>query len=302
YFQKYRTKIKSKAHQKSTDLMSNIPVDKLEEWKDEQWDEFLKDSETDFEKFNDSMGSLTISWFEKKELEWEGWIKAMRNRWSYYNKHMDDCTLNVIKNSLNWTDFQWDKWIRMMKAKGTKPVDSSGDEYILDAFNKNIKWTNEQWKEWIKTPIRLAIEKDWAYWIAEDQYKLDNWILENFDKWQNKRIGEWKERGWKYEEDKYWDDWETKGRRVKSKMMIDKKNWKIWKERKEREDTQWDMWIEKKKKGYLSKEIVEWTKWKAQKGHMFKVWVDNLIDTWIREKQWNVWLHKEKEVIRKKMY
>ncbi|KMZ76670.1 hypothetical protein PVIIG_05157 [Plasmodium vivax India VII] len=302
YFQKYKTKMKTRGYQESTSLQNSEFRDRPEKWKEDQWNDFMKETERDWEKFNTSMENLTSSWFEKKELEWEGWIKAMQNRWAYYNKNMDDCVLNVIKNSLNWTDFQWQKWIRLMKNKAMKHFESSGDEYILDVFRRNTSWTTEQWKEWIKTPIRESMEKDWEYWIAEDQYKLDNWMLENFDKWKTKRITEWKEKKWKAEEDEYWANWEAKGSKDKSKVLIDRKNWNLWKERTYREERQWEMYTERKKKEFFSKDVVEWMKWKSEKTEMFENWKENTLSTWIKEKQWNVWLHKDKEVGRRKLY
>lgn len=273
-----------------------------EEWKEDQWDDFMRETDKDWENFKVTMHNLTSSWFEKKELEWEGWIKAMKNRWEYFNKNMDEAVLNVIKNSLKWTDNEWRKWIIFVKSKSEEPVETSGDEYILDAFSQNINWTNEQWKEWIKTVMRESMEKDWGYWIDEDQYKLYNWMMENFDKWKNRRMKIWKRKKWNVEEDEYWANWEERKQKNKSKKDNERENWYIWKERTDREQRQWDTYIEMRKEEFLSQDIIEWIKWKTEKTEMFENWKENILAKWIKEKQWYVWTCKKKQVFRRKLY
>ncbi|KJP88301.1 hypothetical protein AK88_02082 [Plasmodium fragile] len=302
YVKKYKTKTKTRRHHRSTTLEGDESMDMPEEWKEDQWGNFMKEVEDGWGNFNTRMKDLTSSWFDKKELEWEAWLKAMKNRWSFYNKNMDECVLNVIKNSLHWTDSQWEEWVTLMMNESREPPEHSGDEYILDVFRKNTTWSNEQWKEWIRTIIRESMENDWKYWVEEDKHKLENWRIDNFDKWKNKRMKQWKRRKWKAEEDEYWANWEINGSEDKSKEEIDKKNWAIWKERTDSEERQWEMYTERKKQEFLSKPVLPWIKWKNERTEMFEKWKQNLLATWIKEKEWHVWLFKDTQVYRRKLY
>ncbi|GAB69547.1 tryptophan-rich antigen [Plasmodium cynomolgi strain B] len=70
YFQKYKSKMKTRSYAGSTSSQSPEFMDGQEEWKEDQWNYFLKETEKDWEKFNTSMENLTSSWFEKKN--WNG--------------------------------------------------------------------------------------------------------------------------------------------------------------------------------------------------------------------------------------
>ncbi|ANQ06486.1 Uncharacterized protein PCOAH_00006400 [Plasmodium coatneyi] len=302
YFKKYKTKTKGKSCAESTTLHAQEFMDMQEEWKEDQWDDFMKETEEDWEKFKTTMDSLITSWFKKKHMEWEAWLKAMKNRWAYFNKNMDEAVLNVIKNTLKWTDYQWQKWIILMKSKSMEPVETSGDEYILDVFRLNTSWTTAQWKEWIQTLMRESMEKDWEYWVEEDQYKLDNWMMENFDKWKNRRMKVWKGKQWKTEETEYWTNWEDNKSKRKSKKQNERANWSLWKERTEREQNEWDTYTEMKKEEFFNKDVEQWIKWKSERTEMFHEWKENLLAKWIKEKEWHVWTYKRKDVFRRKLY
>ncbi|EUD65134.1 hypothetical protein C922_04420 [Plasmodium inui San Antonio 1] len=294
--------MRKRNHPRKTRLKRPESMDIQEQWKEDQWNYFMNKTEDDWVEFNKTMDDLISSWFQKKELEWDAWIRAMKNRWEYYNKNMDEYVLEVIKRSLKWTDSQWKKWIKVMKKKSMKPFGTSGDEYILDVFQQKSSWTTEQWKEWINTPIRECMDKDWEYWIDEDQYKLANWMMDNFDKWVSKRIMEWEQEKWKTEENEYWANWEAEGSGHKSRISTDRKNWNLWKERTDREQKQWNMSIEQKRNEFLNKDVVPWIKWKSEKTKMFEDWKERTLGTWIKEKQWYVWLNKKKLVCRRKLY
>ncbi|SBT75764.1 tryptophan-rich protein [Plasmodium ovale] len=294
-FQKYlHRRTKTKPDFKNSSILLNLgDVEKSEAWKEQEFENWMKETEVDWIKFTEQMEELTTSWFEKKEEEWEGWIKAMESKWSYYNKNMGDkCIHEIFKNSLNWDDEKWEKWLRIVKKKSVSHTDNSDEDYIRNVFKKSLKWTDSQWIEWINTPVRRAMEKDWENWVAEDQYKLDKWISENFYKWVNRKLKEWKSRHWKQDEDKYWTELENDENLEYSSNTSTRMEWKKWKHRNERETERWNEWIDKLKNEYFNREVIQWTAWKSNKCYLFNHWMKTLIDNWIHDKQWNVWLYK----------
>nr|ACC68833.1 tryptophan rich antigen 39.8 [Plasmodium vivax] len=233
-------------------------LDKTEEWKDNEWKNWMGKLEGEWVDFNNTIEKEKGKWLNGKEKDWDEFIQYMDNKWMHYHDGLDE-------------------------------------EVKSDILKRSLTLDEIEWKDWIKTEGKELMEKDWKNWITNNESYLDVWSVKEWLKWKNQRIVTWIMTDWKCEEDEYWSKWEESW--AKSPNMHDRTNWLNWRERLNKEMVQWNSWVMMKEQQIRENRSNNWSKWKSDKHVMFNLWMDTFINKWINEKQWFVWV-KERNQLR----
>ncbi|KAI4840186.1 tryptophan-rich antigen [Plasmodium brasilianum] len=223
---------------------------KTEEWKDNEWNKWLGNIEVEWNEFYNTIENEKMKWLVGKEKDWNDFIKFMESKWMHYHENLENIKSDILKKSLT-----------------------------LD---------ENEWKEWMTTEGKELMEKDWKNWINDNESYLDVWSVKEWLKWKNQRIVTWIMTDWKCEEDKYWSKWEESWAR--SVNLQDRANWLNWRERLNKEMVQWNSWVMNKEQYIRENRSNNWSKWKNDKQIMFNLWMESFINSWIREKQWFIWV------------
>ncbi|GAW79601.1 tryptophan-rich antigen [Plasmodium gonderi] len=229
-----------------------LSVEESEEFKRMAWNNWMLRLEAEWKELQESIEELKEKCLEEKESEFSDWLSSLQNKWYHYNKAMlKEYKCNVMENSSNWNDAQWENWVK----------------------NEGLKIIEEQWKTWIK---------------KQDE-QIRDLTLHKWIQWKNDKIRSWLLCEWKSEEDFYWTNWERSST-AKWLQEAEKAHWMKWKERINRESEQWENWVQMKESIYINEKWAKWAQWKNNKKHLFNKWSASLIYKWTLKKQWKVWI------------
>ncbi|GAB65360.1 tryptophan-rich antigen [Plasmodium cynomolgi strain B] len=129
-------------------------LEKSEEWKRKEWDNWMKKLEEDWKVFYENLENEKNKFIEEKEEDWNTWIKSVEKKWTHFNPNMDkEFHCNMLKRSINWTE--------------------------------------PHWREWIKTEGRLYLDIEWKKWFFENQSRLDELIVKKWIHWKKEKIINW---------------------------------------------------------------------------------------------------------------
>ncbi|KJP88305.1 hypothetical protein AK88_02086 [Plasmodium fragile] len=234
-----------------------IEDDKSHEWKMNEWSKWLIKTKEDCEFFNTSIENKRKRWLEKKEKEFDVWLMNLNNGWMHYRVNEEN-------------------------------------EYKSKAMKNASTWDDSQWEQWIQTEGKKSMEADLTKWLNDNETFWYDWISKEWAQWKNIKMLQWLSVDWKHKED------ETFGHYKSSKFinMLHKKKrskWMKWKERSDKEKEEWNNWIKSKENYYLNYKWDEWLKWKKDKRVFCGPQFLALINKWISNKQWTVWIEDQKD-------
>ncbi|CAA9988840.1 tryptophan/threonine-rich antigen, putative [Plasmodium knowlesi strain H] len=235
---------------KEEDFYQNTP-EAMERWKENEWNMWKRHLDYSWGEFNQSVENGKRIWLSNKEKDWEDWLRFMEKKWMHYNERMDI-------------------------------------EYNSNLFEISEYWNDQQWEKWIRTEGEQLMELDWKKWMYENKFSLDVWASKEWSEWKKEKITSWLFCDWKMNEQKYWEEWESKKWR-KFLYLGERRKWIKWKERTNREWEEWKYWVHKKDNVFVNNKRNCWSKWKNERRDMFDDWMKPFIEKWIKRKQWNVW-------------
>ncbi|SBS89048.1 tryptophan-rich antigen [Plasmodium ovale curtisi] len=225
-------------------------IEKSEQLKKHAWNNWLVKLEIDWQYFNALLESEKKKCLEEKENDWHEWLKSIENKWMHYNKDM---------------------YI----------------EYESNVFEESKAWNDKEWEEWIKTEGKRYMQMDWNKWIQENEIEWHEWILKQWIEWKDDKILTWILKDWRRDEFEYWEKLKSM---TLAQPLLDRvqNNYTKWEKRVDKEKEQWKNWVNDKQDLYLN-ECAKWTKWKENKLETFNEWAEPFVNTWIKQKQWNIW-------------
>eukprot|EP00366_Plasmodium_knowlesi_P005100 XP_002262598.1 tryptophan-rich antigen [Plasmodium knowlesi strain H] len=233
-----------------------------EEWKVNEWNKWMRHLEEQWHLFFKAQEIKTDDWIQKKEKEFKAWITEIETKWMNYNHNLDT-------------------------------------EYNTDLYEKYPSWSENEWKTWIRTVGKKLMGKDWIQWINGHESKLNEWVQYDWFQWKSLKFFNWEINEWKSDEYEYWAEWQNGN----LGMLLNKKKKKkylSWKNRIEREKSEWDSWTRSKELLLLKSKTSNWMKWKNEKQLSFNDWIENFIETWISKKQWNTWVIERRNALSRK--
>ncbi|VUZ99220.1 tryptophan-rich antigen [Plasmodium vivax] len=230
-----------------------------EEWKVNEWNKWMRQLEEQWHFYFITLETKTIDWMKQKEEEFNTWLTEMENKWMSYNHNLDT-------------------------------------EYNTNLYKKYLTWDETDWKTWIKTVGKRLIEEDWVKWINDHECKLNEWFNGDWNQWKSLKNFNWEMNEWKSDEYERWAEWQN-GNLTLWLNKKKKKKYLTWKNRIEREKSEWDSWVRAKDDLTLKSKTCKWIKWKNEKRLLFNDWVENFINTWISRKQWNSWVIERRNLL-----
>ncbi|CAA9990045.1 tryptophan-rich antigen, putative (fragment) [Plasmodium knowlesi strain H] len=236
--------------------------DKSDEWKKNEWNNWLAKTEEDWELFNKSVEDKKNSWLEKEDEELEAWINSMKNRWMHYRENEEN-------------------------------------EYITRAMRKSSIWGDRQWEQWIRTEGKRGMETDLKKWLNDKESFLNDWISKEWTQWKNERMLEWLAVDWRHKEDETFENYKS-SRFTNMLHMKNRKKWMKWKERTDKEKEEWNNWVRGKEHLYVINKWDKWLKWKREKRALYSQKFMSFINECINKKQWVVWIEDQKDSTLKK--
>ncbi|ANQ10955.1 Tryptophan-rich antigen (Pv-fam-a) [Plasmodium coatneyi] len=230
-----------------------------EEWKVNEWNKWMRQLEEQWHFFFIGLETKTDDWMKEKEKDLQTWITEMETKWMNYNHNFDI-------------------------------------EYNTNLYKKYLMWDPNDWKTWIRTVGKRLMENDWIKWVEDHESKLNEWVNYDWFQWKSLKNSNWVMNEWKIDEHEYWEEWQNSN----LTLWLQKKKRKkylTWKNRIEREKSEWDSWVQSKEKLISKSKTGKWIKWKNEKRLLFNDWMENFINTWINRKQWNSWIIERRDVL-----
>ncbi|GAW79055.1 tryptophan-rich antigen [Plasmodium gonderi] len=229
--------------------------DKVEEWKRNQWTEWVYQLDDDWKEFNAQIDEEKRAWVEEKEGDWVMFLKSLLDKWMHFNPNLDE-------------------------------------EYKTDVLSKSESWDERQWKMWISTEGKELLEADLKKWFTNNEVIYCKWTMDEWNEWKNEKIKDWVTTEWKANEDQYWSKYDDATAQTLS--TAERSQWFTWKERIYKEGIEWKNWIAIKESRYVNSNWNSWSEWKNEKRLEFNEWIELFVEKWIRQKQWLLWNEEKK--------
>ncbi|GAW79607.1 tryptophan-rich antigen [Plasmodium gonderi] len=229
--------------------------DELEEWKSNKWKKFMSNLEDEWHLLNLWIEGEKKKWIESKDKELEKWLKEIEN--------------NLMQS------------------------DTIKKEYQHEFLNNSLENIDEgQIKKQLKSEIKSYIYKNWKYWLGENESHLHTWLIKQWTQWKKKQLHNFKMNEWKYEEDKYWNEWE-KNQTMKWLYFNENRKYNIWKNRIANEKKEWDNWVKIKEESVIYNKHKKWTQWIKRKKPIIIKWIESIADKCVEDEKWRTFINEE---------
>ncbi|KJP87562.1 hypothetical protein AK88_02728 [Plasmodium fragile] len=251
-----------------------------------------KDKENSEKGANADNSNKTVQTEEWKVNEWNKWLQQIDEQWHFFFLDLQNKTTDWMKQ----TEGEFKKWTKEMETKWMNYNHNLDKEYGTDLYKKYPTWNESQWTTWMKTDGKKLIQEEWIKWINDHDSKLSEWVNYDWCQWRSLKKFNWELSQWKSDEYEHW----AESQNGNLALLLHKKKRKkylTWKNRIEREKSEWDSWVQSKDELIVKSKADKWDEWKNEKRQLFCDWMENFINTWIRRKQWNSWVTERRNVL-----